>query len=146
MSRMAQMVVGLLLISIAIGCGGGGGDDGGGALPPTVDVTGTWDASITATGGTAVPVGFQYSGVMTMIQSGSTASGTFSISLGGVGQISGTVSGDDFSFTAINQAPNCSGTFNGIGMVNATGDQMSGTYAGGDCGGTYQASFTATKR
>jgi hypothetical protein len=81
-----------------------------------------------------------------MIQSGSTTSGTFSSSLGGVGQISGTVSGDDFSFTAINQAPNCSGTFNGIGMVNAASDQMSGTYAGGDCGGTYQASFTASKR
>jgi hypothetical protein len=145
MSRVVQLILGVLLIGLAIGCGGGG-DDGAGALPPTVDITGTWDASIIATGGTAVPVGFQQSGVMTMIQSGSTASGTFSTTLGGVGQISGTVSGDEFSFTAINQAPNCPGTFNGISMANATGDQMSGTYAGSDCLGTYQASFTASKR
>jgi hypothetical protein len=31
-------------------------------------------------------------------------------------------------------------------MVNAASNQMSGTYAGGDCGGTLQASFTASKR
>ena len=145
MSRMAQMVVGLLLISIAIGCGGGGGDDGGGALPPTVDLTGTWDALITAIGGTSEPIGSQWTAVITVIQSGSTVSGTFSTSGGNVGQLSGSISGADASFT-VNQGPPCVGTFNGFGMVNATSDQMNGTYSGTACTGTLQASITASKR
>lgn len=57
MSRVAPLIVGVLLLGLAIGWGGGGDDGGGGvsSLPPTVDVTGTWDVSITATGGTQVP-------------------------------------------------------------------------------------------
>ena len=145
MSRIAQLVVGLLFICFAIGCGGGGGDGGVGALPPTVDVTGTWDAMMTATGGTSVPVGSQWIVVLTVIQSGSTVSGTFSSSNGGSGQVSGSVSGDDFSFTA-NQGPPCVGTFNGFGMVNATGNQVNGTYSGAECNGTLQSSFTGSKR
>jgi len=128
-----------------IGCGGGGGDDGGGALPPTVDVTGTWDLLMTSTGGTAVPVGYQWTTVLTVVQSGSTVSGTF-ISSGGLGgEVSGSISVDDFSFTS-HQGPVCAGTFQGFGMVNASGDQVSGTYSGGDCDGTLQASFTGSKR
>jgi hypothetical protein len=36
--------------------------------------------------------------------------------------------------------------FNGFAMVNAAGDQVSGTYSGADCDGTLQALFTAVKR
>jgi hypothetical protein len=137
-----------LLVVIAVfalvGCGGGGdGANTPAPIPPTVDITGTWDASMTATGGTQLPVGSRWTVVLTAIQSGSAVSGTFSTAGGLVGQASGTVSGDDISFT-VTQGPVCAGTFNGFGLVN--GNQMSGTYSGADCHGTLQASFTATKR
>jgi hypothetical protein len=80
-----------------------------------------------------------------MVQSDSTVSGTSSTSVGGVGQISGAVSGDDASFTNT-QGPFCAGFFNGFAMVNTASNQMSGTYIGVDCTGTLWASFTAIKR
>ena len=137
----------MIAVFVLAGCGGGG--DGGGnpaPIPPTVDVTGTWDASMTVIGGeTSLPVGYTWTGVFTMIQSDSTVSGTFSTQIGGIGQISGTVSEDDVSFTST-QGTFCSGFFNGFALVNAASNQMSGTYSGVDCSGTLQASFTATKR
>ena len=144
MKRLALLAV--IAVFVLIGCGGGGGDSSGPApIPPTVNVTGTWDASMTATGGTQMPVGTRWATVMTAIQSGSGVSGTFSTAGGLVGQASGTVSGDDISFT-VTQGPICAGTFNGFAMVNAASNQMSGTYSGADCNGTLQTSFTATKR
>jgi hypothetical protein len=62
-----------------------------------------------------------------------------------VGQLSGSISGDDIEFTST-QGPICPGSFEGIAMVNPAGNQMSGTYSGADCNGTLQASFTAVKR
>jgi hypothetical protein len=143
MKRLAllAMIAGFVLV----GCGGGGGDSSGPApIPPTVDVSGTWDALITRTGGTQGSIGFQYPAVITMVQSGSSVSGTW-ITYGGGGQALGSVSGDDLDMT-ISQTSPCVGTYHGIGMVNAASNQMSGTYAGADCGGTLQASFTASKR
>lgn len=145
MHRLAVMA--MIAVFVLAGCGGGG--DGGGnpaPIPPTVDVTGTWDASMTVTGGeTSLPVGYTWTGVFTVIQSDSTVSGTFSTPVAGVGKISGTVSGDDASFTST-QGPYCAGIFNGFAMVSAASNQMSGTYTGVDCSGTLWASFTATKR
>lgn len=144
-----KRVAGLAMIAAFMLAGCGGGGEGGvtpAPIPPTVEVTGTWDASMTVIGGdTSLPHGFHWTGVVTVIQSDSSVSGTFSTPVGGVGQISGTVSGEDASFTST-QGPFCAGFFNGFAMVNAAGDQMSGTYSGADCDGTLQASFTAVKR
>ena len=145
MHRLAVLAV--IAVFVLAGCWGGG--DGGGTpapIPPTVNVTGTWDASMTIIAGTSfLPVGYTWTGVFTMIQSDSTVSGTFSTPIGGIGQLSGTVSGDEVSFTST-QGTFCSGFFNGFALVNAASNQMSGTYSGVDCSGILQASFTATKR
>jgi hypothetical protein len=144
-----KRVAGLAMIAAFMLAGCGGGGEGGvtpAPIPPTVEVTGTWDASMTVIGGdTTVPVGYHWTGVLTVIQSGSAVSGTFSTSVGGVGQISGTVSGDEASFTST-PGPFCAGMFNCFVMVDAAGDQMSGTYSGADCDGTLQALITAVKR
>ena len=144
MKRLALLAV--IAVFVLVGCGGGGGGSSSPApIPPTVNVTGTWDTSIAAIGGTQVPVGYRWTAVISGIQSGSSLSGTMSSSGGFVGQLSGSISGDDIEFTSI-QEPICPGTFHGIAMVNAAGNQMSGTYSGADCSGTLHASFTATKR
>jgi len=143
-----KRVAGLAVIAafMLAGCGGGGeGDITPAPMPPTVEVTGTWDASMTVIGGdTTVPVGYHWTGVLTVIQSGSTVAGTISTSVGG-GQISGTISGDEASFTST-LGPFCGGIFKGFAMVDAAGDQMSGTYSGAECDGTLAALFTAVKR
>lgn len=145
MHRYAVLAV--IAVFVLAGCWGGG--DGGGnpaPRPPIVDVTGTWDASMTVIAGESfLPVGYTWTGVFTMIQSDSTLSGTFSTPIGGIGQVSGTVSGDDISFKST-QGTICSGDFNGFALVNAASNQMSGTYSGVDCSGILQASFTASKR
>lgn len=146
MKRLAVLTV--IAVSALVGCGGGGGDGGGNPapIPPTVDVTGTWDASMTVIGGdTSLPVGYHWTGVFTVIQSDSTASGTFVTSVGGSGKVSGSVSGNDLDMTITQTSP-CAGTYSGIGIVNSASNQMSGTYIGVDCYGIPQTSFTATKR
>jgi hypothetical protein len=144
MKRLAILAV--IAVFVLVGCGGGGGDSSGPAPgPPTVNVTGTWDASMTITGGTQGPVGFHWTAVFTVVQSGSSVSGTGVTSSGSGGQVSGSVSGDDLDITLTQTTP-CTGTYHGIGMVNAASNQMSGTYSGADCNGTLQASFTAIKR
>ena len=142
MKRLALLAV--IAVFVLVGCGGGGGDSSGSApVPPTGDVTGTWDVSITATGGNQVSLGSHWTAIITAVQSGSSVSGTWVTSISGGGQVSGSVSGDNFDMTLAETSP-CVGTYQGIGMVN--GNQMSGTYTGSDCFGTLQASFTATKR
>jgi len=142
MKRLALLAV--IAVFLLVGCGGGGGDSSGNApIPPTVDVTGTWDVSITSTGGNQVSPGSHWTAVITSVQSGSSVSGTWVTFVGGSGQVSGSVSGDDFDMTLAETSP-CVGTYHGIGIVN--GNQLSGTYSGADCLGTLQASFTATKR
>ena len=144
MKRLALLAV--IAVFVLVGCGGGGGDSSGSApVPPTGDVTGTWDVSMTVTGGTQAPVGFHWTAVFTVVQSGSSVSGTGVTSSDTGGQVSGSVSGDDLDFTLAQTSP-CVGTYHGFAMVNAASNQMSGTYSGSDCFGTLQASFTATKR
>lgn len=95
------------------------------------------------TGWTQVPVGYQWTAVITAVQSDSSVSGTRVTSVGGGGQVTGSISGDNFNMTIAETSP-CIGTYNGVGMVN--GNQISGTYSGTDCYGTLQASFTGSKR
>jgi len=143
MKRLAALAV--IAGFVLVGCGGGGGSSNSPApVPPTVDVTGTWDVSITSTGGNQVPVGSHWTAIITTVQTGSSASGTF-VTSGGGGQVSGSVSGDDLDMTIAQTSP-CAGTYHGIGMVNAASNLMSGTYSGADCYGTLETSFTATKR
>ena len=59
------------------------------------------------------------------------------------GQISGTISGQTFSFT-ITQGQPCIGTFNGSAIVN--GNQLSGSYSGSDCNGTVQVDAVAFRQ
>jgi len=98
MKRLALLAA--IAVFVLIGCGGGGGDSSGNApIPPTIDVTGTWDTSMTVTGGTQGPVGFHWTAVFTVIQSGASVSGTGITSSNTGGQVSGSVSGDDLDFT-----------------------------------------------
>jgi hypothetical protein len=108
----------------------------------TIDLTGTWDALMTVTGGTQAPIGFEWTAVITVVQTGSTVSGKFETDMGLSGDISGSVLGDMVSMT-INQGPIFPGTFHGSAKV--TRKKMIGTYSGSDTNGTLEASFTASK-
>jgi hypothetical protein len=108
----------------------------------TIDLTGTWDALMTVTGGTQAPIGFEWTAVYTVVQTGSTVSGTFETDMGLSGEVSGSVFGDQVSMT-INQGPICPGTFHGSARVKRK--KMIGTYSGSDSNGTLEASFTAFK-
>lgn len=95
---------------------------------------------MTATGGTQVPIGFKWTAVITVDQTGSTVSGTFETGMGLSGKVSGNVFGDQVSMT-INQDPICPGTFHGSAKVKRK--KMVGTYSGSDSNGTVEASFIA---
>ena len=132
-----------LAAAVALGCGGGG-DDG---LTGTqdVNVTGTWDAIVTVTGGTQLPEGTEFGAVLVITQSGTTATGTSVAEGGFVGQLSGTISGRSLEFT-ITQGDPCPGSFSGTATVNGSNTRMSGSYSGSDCNGSLQATLVATKR
>ncbi len=126
------------------GCGGGG--DNNSVVPqPTVDVTGTWDATMTVTGGTQAPPGFQFTATFTLAQSGTSVSGTFATEGGLSGQVSASLSGQTINFT-ITQGLPCTGSFTGAAAVSTSGTQINGSYSGSDCNGSLSASFVANKR
>jgi hypothetical protein len=98
--------------------------------PPTVDVTGTWNGIYSSS--------LVSSAQLTLIltQSGSTVSGTYTSSVGGVGTVSGNVEGstiNNFVLTLTN--PNCKGSFNGTAVVSA--DTINFDFTGNDCQGTH---------
>jgi hypothetical protein len=103
-----------------------------------VNVSGTWNASITA--GT-----IQGSATFTLNQVGTAVTGTVVVSDGAAGNVSGSVQGQSFSFTFVELIP-CSGTFYGVGVVNSAGNQMNGSYSGSDCTVSFNASFFAQKQ
>ena len=141
---MRQRPVVLAIVCSAVllvSCGGG---DDSMMAPPGINVTGTWNATVTVTGGTQAPPSPQFTATFTIVQSGSSVSGTFATQGGLSGQVSGSVSGQAFSFT-VNQGPPCPGTFNGSATVNASGNQFSGSYSGSDCNGTLQVTVVASK-
>jgi hypothetical protein len=82
---------------------------------------------------------------MTLVQSGTSLTGTFSAVNGAVsGNItSGTVALDTFVATVTQTQP-CSGSFNINGNVNEP--ILSGTISGSNCGGATSGTFTATKQ
>jgi hypothetical protein len=108
------------------------------------NITGTWDTVVTVVSSNADPPGFTYGATITTSQSGTSVSGTFVLSDGFGGQVSGTVSGQNFSFSGIQPQP-CPGYFTGYG--NVSGNRMTGAYTFWDyCGDVLDATFTATKR
>ena len=113
---------------------------------PDANLTGTWNATLTVTGGVQAPVGTQLTATFTIAQTGSTITGTFSTGGGFSGSLSGTVSGQTFSLTITQGAP-CPGTFTGAGTAPSsnTQNQMTGSYSGSDCNGTLAVDFVAPK-
>jgi hypothetical protein len=141
-SRLVIAAFGLAA-AMALGCGGG--SDGGMIGSQDANVTGTWVATLTVTGGTQGPPGTQFAAVFTLAQSGTRVTGTFATAGGGSGVMSGTVAGQAFSFNVAQNAP-CAGTYSGSATVNGAETQLTGGYSGSDCNGTLQISAVATKQ
>ena len=131
------------LIVTLSGCGGG--DDGGTGPSQDANLAGTWNATITVTGGTQLAPGTQFTAVFALTQTGTSVSGTFLTEGGLSGALSGTVSDQSFSF-AVSQGAPCLGTFNGSGSVTPSGTRLDGSYSGADCDGTLESDFVATKQ
>jgi hypothetical protein len=112
--------------------------------PSNANIGGTWDVLVTVVSSNVYPAGNSYTAVLTASQSGANVSGTFLLSSGFGGQVNGTVSGQNFSFSGTQPAP-CTGYFTGYG--NVSGNQMNGAYTFWDyCGDLITETFTATKR
>lgn len=137
-SRAGWICFSLLLTSI-VGC-----SSSDVITLPDANLTGTWNATLTVTGGVQAPVGTQFTATFTIVQAGSTFTGTFSTGGGFSGSLNGTVSSQTFSLTITQGAP-CPGTFTGAGTANSTVTQMTGSYSGSDCNGTLAVDFVATK-
>jgi hypothetical protein len=124
------------------------GDGGSGSLSTTAvspDVTGTWDARFTITGGTVAPLGTQFSASFMLVQTGTMVTGTFPTPSGGTGEISGTIMGRTMTFT-VTESPPCAGSFSGTADISSTSRRLDGSGTGTDCNGTASADFTADKR
>lgn len=102
---------------------GSGGSQSGALL------TGTWQGSYSTS--LVPPVG----ATVTLIQNGSTFSGSFVGTNDYTGTISGTVSGSSVQFTLTNTVSGCPGSFTGTGTVN--GSTLTATFQGSDCLGTH---------
>src|SRR5215831_12263608 len=107
-------------------------------------VTGTWDTTVTVTGGTAAPAGTIFDVVLDLVQTGSNVTGTYTTSTGD-GTVTGTVSGRTLTFT-LTQVHPCAGSFSGSATIGPLNAEMTGSFSGSDCAGTMDASFLATKR
>jgi hypothetical protein len=125
----------------SFGCGG----DSRSVTGTSPNANGTWVATMTMTGGTQSPPGTQFTVTLDLTQAGADVFGTYSAQGGATGILTGTISGQTVTLTAT-QAPPCDGTYDGVATMNAASTSMSGTYAGSDCFGTLQATFTATRQ
>ena len=127
-------------LGASLGCGSS--DSLTGATP---NVHGTWDATMTVTGGTQASPGTEFTVTFDLNQTGTEVYGTFSTQGGADGIVTGSVSGMTVTGSAT-QAPACAGSYDFVGTVDASGTSMTGTFDGSDCSGTLQATFTATKQ
>ena len=114
----------VLLVSGLISCGGGGGSGGGGSPGngSTINATGTWEGiyTINYSGGGA----HQTNVVMTISQTGTSISGTYSTSSGCTGTINGSVSGSTLSISTTSSLCSDSSTGTGTysnGQINFNG-------------------------
>ena len=144
-SRTGWICFSLVLTSIVgcVGCGNSGGGGNAVITRPPANLTDTWNATMTVTGGVQAPVGTQFPATLTIAQTVSSFTGTFVTAGGLSGTLSGTVLGQMFSFT-INQGAPCLGTFTGSGVANSAVTQLTGSYSGSDCNGALAVDFVAT--
>lgn len=82
---------------------------------------------------------------LALTQNGTSVTGTAAVQGEGAGTLTGSVSGQTFSFTVSGPSGDCPGTFSGSGIVDAAGSAMSGAYAGGDCVGASSGTFAVTR-
>jgi hypothetical protein len=103
-----------------------------------VNVHGTWIASFTVGG-------VQASARITLVQAGTSLTGTAAIVGRGSGTMIGYVDGPNVRLTTFGVSP-CPGLFIAAGTVSGDGRTMSGSGGGQDCGGTYSGTFSGTKQ
>lgn len=127
-AKALLVALGMGILAGVVGCEGGDGGDGG--TPPSVDVTGTWVASVS----------FGETATLNMTQTGSSVAGSFSSNFGSKGTLSGSVSGNTVRLT-LNETVFNRITTDVTGTVD--GNRMSGTLSQSDGD---SATFTATKR
>ena len=108
------------------------------------NISGTWLAVVTVTEGEHIPAGTQINVTFTIIQSDSSVTGIYESQYGTTGQLTGTITGTNFTFTLTQGSPN-PGTFNGSGTVNEFFNVIIGAYTGSDSYGYMEVEFTAVK-
>ncbi len=140
-----KVLISVFVVALLLAYGCSDGSDSVADSP--VDLNGTSLGIALVTGGTAYPPNASYPIVFTLVQSGNTITGEYSTAATAgatSGTVAGTVSGRTFGFTLTEDVP-CSGTFAGSATVASSGISFNGAYAGDDCSGTTQASFSASK-
>ena len=106
--------------------------------PQGTDVTGTWDATLVASGSS-------YDTALTLVQTETRVTGTAAIASFGSGSFTGTVSGTTLDFT-INEVSPCAGIFTGSAIISADGQTATGTMSGADCFGFVSSTITGAKQ
>jgi hypothetical protein len=132
---MRRLLVGMML-AMAVGCGG---DDGNG--PSNLDINGTFTGQVTS----SIAPGVVAEAVLTLTQSGTSVSGTYSDNLNRSATVTGTLSGTHVS-ADVQYTDACGGTATSESDVSNGGDRLTGTFAASDCFGNYTGSFTYTKQ
>jgi len=138
MKKTGSMIA-MLMMTMAVlvtGCDGGGSDDPDPAPPagdsPAPSMTGSWNGTF----GTGASFAFS------LVQSGDAITGGYTSSGGSPGTFTGSISGNNVSFTTTVPAGGGNVTAQWSGTVNAERTSMSGTFtivAGGGGNGTWSA-------
>jgi hypothetical protein len=105
-----------------------------------VNLTGTWNGTF------ASNLVSRITGSITLSQTGTALTGTYSIPNGAVGTVSGTVQGRMANMTLTQTTPGCPGTFLGYAAVMPTPETITYFYAGTDCLGAHTGGNGAATR
>ena len=101
------------------------------------DVNGTWATNLTI-GGSLYPAS------LTLLQAGTSVSGTASVFGGGGGSVTGTVDGQTLNFSVTEVNP-CPGAYSGTALVSDSSLDISGSLSGSDCLGSYSGTVYGAK-
>lgn len=109
------------------------------ATTVTVDITGDYTGTVIETEG-----GFTdtYQADVTLSQTGTDLSGTWSNDEGEAGTVEGTVAADAVATFTLTQQQPCAGSYSGTINISNGGNTLTGTYTGTYCGGSVRATFT----
>lgn len=132
----------ILVMISAAGCGDAAEDAL--ASSPHANLAGTWDVTLTTTGGTQGPIGTQTPAMAEIVQRARVLSGTLTMPGGLSASLDGLVTGQEFDLTVTQSAP-CPGSFTGTGAANLALTRITGSYSGSDCNGALTVDFVATK-